>query len=148
MISPDLIDRTRLGTGFYSIISIRYQKHSVSFLIKKILIIDDELDLCAVLIKALGRENYTVDCAFSLSEVEDKLRDHPQVILLDNNMPDGTGLEYLQMHPVEFMGTTVIMITADVNPLLEMKARQEGVDIFINKPFSVSSLKEVLRQSA
>ena len=63
-------------------------------------------------------------------------------------MPDGTGLEYLQMHPVEFMGSRIIMITADTNPVLEMKARKEGVDIFIVKPFSVSSLKEALRQSA
>ena len=117
-------------------------------IIKKILIIDDELDLCAVLKKALSYENYTVDCAYSLSEADSKLKDRPSVILLDNNMPDGTGLEYLQMHPVEFMGTIVIMITADANPGLEMKARQEGVEIFIKKPFSVSNLKEVLRHSA
>jgi len=126
---------------------IRYQNNSVSHYIKKILIIDDEFDLCAVLKKALGRDNYSVECAYSLSEADNKLKDHPQVVLLDNNMPDGTGLEYLQMHPVEFMGSMVIMITADANPALEKKARQEGVDVFIRKPFSVGRIREALRQS-
>jgi DNA-binding response OmpR family regulator len=89
-----------------------------------------------------------VDCAYSLSEAQMKLKDNPNVILLDNNMPDGTGLEYLQMHPVEFMGSKVIMMTADPNPMLEMKARQEGVDTIIKKPFSVSNLKELIKRSA
>lgn len=126
---------------------IRYQNNSVSFLIKKILIIDDELDLCSLLKKALTPENYTVDCAYNLSEANNKLGDHPNVILLDYNLPDGTGLEYLQMHPVQFMGTVVIMITADANPSLEWKARQQGVDAFIMKPFSVRGIKELIRQS-
>jgi DNA-binding response OmpR family regulator len=112
------------------------------------LIIDDESDLCSLLKKALMPDNYAVDCAYSLSEADNKLRDHPNIILLDNNLPDGTGLEYLQMHPVQFMGTVVILITADANPVLELKDRQEGVDAFIIKPFSVRSIKELLRQSA
>jgi DNA-binding response OmpR family regulator len=82
-------------------------------IIKKILIIDDELDLCAVLKKVLGRENYTVDCAYSLSEVEGKLKDSPNVICWTTICPDEQGIEYLQMHPTEFVGTIVIMITAD-----------------------------------
>jgi DNA-binding NtrC family response regulator len=83
-----------------------------------------------------------------LSEAENKLREDPQVILLDNNMPDGTGLEYIQMHPVDFIGRKVIMMTADPNPVLEIKARQEGINTFIKKPFSFSNLKELIRQPA
>ena len=89
-----------------------------------------------------------MDCAYSLSEADSKLNDSPSVILLDNNMPDGTGLEYLQMHPLQFMGTYVIMITADINPTLEKKATLEGVDAFINKPFTIHSIRELIRQSA
>ena len=112
------------------------------------MIIDDEFDLCSLLKKALTLENYAVECAYSLSEADNKLKDHPNIILLDNNLPDGTGLEYLQMHPVQFMKTVVIMITADANPVLERKAREEGVAVFVKKPFSVKSIKELLRQSA
>jgi len=89
-----------------------------------------------------------VDCAYSLSEANDKLDEHPSVILLDINMPDGSGLEYLQMHPVQFMGTIVIMITADSSPVLEKKAREEGVEGFIKKPFSLHNIWEVIKQSA
>jgi DNA-binding NtrC family response regulator len=127
---------------------IRYQNHNVSPFIKKILIIDDETDLCSLLKRVLTHDNFTVDCAYSLSEADNKMQEHPHIVLLDNNLPDGTGLEYLQMHPVQFMGTIVIMISADASPSLERKAMQEGVYIFINKPFSVRGIREVIRQTA
>jgi DNA-binding response OmpR family regulator len=115
---------------------------------KTILIIDDEPDLCALLKAALIGENYIVECAFSLSEAERKLNSHFKVVLLDNNLPDGTGLEYIQTHPVQFQESFVIMISADSNPVLEMKAKQEGVDAFIHKPFSVRSVKELIKRVA
>jgi DNA-binding response OmpR family regulator len=127
---------------------IRYQNHNVSPFIKKILIIDDETDLCSLLKTVLTYDNFTVDCAYSLSEADNKMREHPNIVLLDNNLPDGTGLEYLQMHQVEFIGMTVIMISADASPTLERKAIQEGVDVFVNKPFSVRGIREIIRQTA
>ncbi len=115
---------------------------------KTILIIDDEPDLCGLLKLALSLEDFQVECASSLSEADEKLNGHPRVVLLDNNLPDGTGLEYIQMHPVKFMESYVIMISADPNPSLQQKAKQEGVDQFINKPFSVRNLRELIRQIA
>jgi len=106
------------------------------------------VDICSVLSRALTRDDYAVDCAYSLSEANGKLDEHPSVILLDNNMPDGSGLEYLQMHPVQFMGTFVIMITADTSPVLEQKAKEEGVEAFVKKPFSIHNVWELIRQSA
>jgi two-component system, OmpR family, KDP operon response regulator KdpE len=115
---------------------------------KTILIIDDETDLCALLKMALVRDDYAVDCAFSLSEAEKKLEDHPSVVFLDNNLPDGTGLEYLQRHPIIFKEIHVIMISADPSPALEHRAKKEGIHSFMHKPFSLFSLKQIIKSFA
>lgn len=115
---------------------------------KTILIIDDEQDLCAVLKRALSIEDFTVDCAFSLTEAGIKLQSHPEIVLLDNNLPDGTGLNYLHRHSVDFQKTYVIMITADSSLSLELNAKKEGVRAFIHKPFSVSMVKDLIQNAA
>jgi DNA-binding NtrC family response regulator len=115
---------------------------------KKILVIDDEEDFCELIKNILSRENFLVDCAFTLEEAEGKLRDHPQIILLDINLPDGSGLDYLQMHPAPFMYSSVIVITADPTESVKEKAAQEGTVAFLSKPFSVQTIRDMVRQVA
>jgi DNA-binding NtrC family response regulator len=115
---------------------------------KKILVIDDEKDFCELIKNILLKENFLVDCAFSLEEAEGKLRDHPQIVLLDNSLPDGSGLDYLQMHPVTFMNSSVIVITADPTELIKEKATREGTVAFLSKPFSVQAIRDMVRRVA
>jgi DNA-binding response OmpR family regulator len=115
---------------------------------KKILVIDDEKDFCELLKNILARENFVVDCAFTLEEAEEKLREHPQIVLLDNNLPDGSGLDYLQMHPVPFMNSSVIVITADPRESIKEKAAREGTVAFLAKPFSVQAIRDMVRYVA
>src|ERR1700712_4330312 len=112
----------------------------------KVLIIDDEKDLCELIRKTLVKENYEVQCAYDLKEAGNKLGDHPQIVLLDNNLPDGSGLDFLRMHPVEFFNCTVIMMTADATPNIRGAANSEGIADFIEKPFSVRLIKDVLNR--
>lgn len=111
----------------------------------RILIIDDETDLCHLLKMVLLKESFLVDCAFSLMDASQKLLLHPRIIFLDNNLPDGSGLEYFHDHPEEFVESSVILITADGNPLTKMLAMNNGIDIFIQKPFSVKAIKEIIK---
>jgi response regulator of citrate/malate metabolism len=74
----------------------------------------------------------------------EKLQAHANIIILDNNLPDGTGLEYLQMHPEDFMESYVIMITANPSTVLRRDATCEGIRAFLPKPFSVTLMKEIL----
>ena len=115
---------------------------------KKILVIDDEKDFCELIKNILLKENFVVDCAFTLEEAEGKLRDHPQIVLLDNNLPDGSGLDYLQMHPVPFMNSSVIVITADPTESIKEKAAREGTTAFLSKPFSVQTIRDMVRRVA
>lgn len=59
---------------------------------KKILIIDDETDLCLLLKDYFTRKQYEVYVCNTLSEGERTLNDvHPDILFLDNNLPDGVG---------------------------------------------------------
>ena len=114
---------------------------------KSILIIDDERDLCEVISRVLKKEGFAVECAFNLAEAAQKLGAHPDIIILDNNLPDGTGLEYIHMHPVEFMQSFVILITADPNKDLQKDASVVGINTFLTKPFSVYRVKEIIKSA-
>jgi len=113
-----------------------------------VLIIDDEKDLCRLLTIALKREKFWVDCAYSLAEARSKLLEHPSIVLLDNNLPDGSGLDFFKEHHKAFHKSCVIMISADVKPETKKNALREGIHIFLQKPFAVGAIKEAIRSIA
>jgi two-component system response regulator PilR (NtrC family) len=112
---------------------------------KKVLIIDDECDLCEIVRIMLMKENYTVECAYNLEEAFQKLLQNPEIILLDNNLPDGTGLDMLEHHPYLLKECTVIMITADFRHSTSQRANAMGLQYFIQKPFTLNRIREIVR---
>lgn len=61
---------------------------------KKALIIDDEVDLCLLLKTYLNRRNYDVYYSHTLSEGMVQFNQiKPDILFLDNNLPDGIGWE-------------------------------------------------------
>ena len=114
-------------------------------IMKTVLIIDDEKDLCRLLTIALKREKFGVDCAYSLAEARSKLLEHPSIVLLDNNLPDGSGLDFFKEHLDAFHKSCVIMISADVKPETKKDALREGISIFLQKPFEVGAIKDAIR---
>ena len=112
---------------------------------KSVLIIDDERDLCEVMSRALKKEGFEVDCAFNLAEARLKLSVKPDIVILDINLPDGSGIDYLQMNPVEFMESYVILITADPSVAVQKKAAYEGIQAYLPKPFSIDLMRELMK---
>src|SRR4051812_29040344 len=109
-----------------------------------VLIIDDEKDLCRLLTISLRKDNFLVACAFNLAEAKLKLLEQPSIVLLDNNLPDGSGLDYLKKHPIDFQKSCVIMISADTGPELRKDALHEGIRAFLQKPFAAKAVKEAI----
>ncbi len=112
---------------------------------KKVLIVDDECDLCEIFRIMLTKENFTVECAYNLEAARQKLLQHPEIILLDNNLPDGTGLDMLEHHPYLLKECTVIMITADFRQSTSQRANAMGLQYFLQKPFTLNSIREIVR---
>ena len=113
-----------------------------------ILIIDDEQDLCLLMKRLLSKENFQVDCAYTLLEAGKKLETRPAIIFLDNNLPDGLGLEYIHVHPQAFVESRIIMISADVSPNIRLQAKEEGVIAFLQKPFTSLTVQELIKTVA
>ncbi len=106
---------------------------------RTLLIVDDEVDVCRLLRRALLKHFQKVECAHTLNDgYAIAASFQPDVILLDNNLPDGYGLEHITDFKLATQSTRIVMISA-------MDIRQEamaaGADAFIGKPVDVQALK-------
>lgn len=103
----------------------------------KILIIDDEVDICYLLSSILRSKNLEVNYVNSLKEATiSLLSQHPKIIFLDNHLPDGLGINYIKQLKENNPGTKVVMITAFDNHSEKSIAFNNGADTFICKPFT------------
>ena len=104
----------------------------------KALIIDDETDICYLLSNILERRNVSSQIAGSLREAEHLLNKQPvpEIIFIDNNLPDGTGMQYIRVIKNRYPQSKVVMITAYDTLTDRDNARKEGADSFLGKPFS------------
>ncbi len=112
----------------------------------KILIIDDEKELCDLTQLILKDENYMVECAHTLKEgIKKWIRLQPSILILDNFLPDGTGLDFIKQVPEVLFKSKVIIITGE-GKLSREQAQNIGVEFFIEKPFSLKVIRELVQE--
>ena len=107
----------------------------------RILLVEDFQDTVIIIKRLLERTGYQVETALTISEAREKMEAMiPDAVILDINLPDGSGLDFLQdlrkVHP----DTPVIMLTAYTELENAVRSLQQGVDDFIPKPFENSYL--------
>jgi two-component system, OmpR family, response regulator len=111
------------------------------------LIIDDESDICFLLSNILRNYNLEVQFVNSINEGKSYLRkNNPEVLFLDNHLPDGYGVDFISYVKKEHAGIKIVMVTAHDTPEDRKKALSEGADVFISKPFSASEIKKAIQQ--
>ena len=109
---------------------------------KRVLIIDDEEDLCLLLKSYLSRRSFDVQVAFELQEGIRKAQDFkPDLLFLDNNMPDGQGWEKAGWFLEALPQTRIILMSAfkPANPL----PGNQRINI-LEKPISFQSVDDML----
>jgi len=112
------------------------------------LIIEDEKDISYLLSGILSQRGITTVSASSLLEAEHIDKELlPQIIFLDNHLPDGLGINYISSLKKRFPAAKIIMITAHDNLSDREKAKDEGVDFFITKPFSRDLIYRTVEQA-
>ena len=111
----------------------------------KILIIDDEKELCELIELILKGENYKIDCAYTLKEGRKKwMNQQPSILILDHFLPDGSGLDLIEHEPGILFKSKVIMITGDLTS--KSRAEDLGIEFFIQKPFSLKTIRELVQE--
>ncbi|MDR0517363.1 MAG: response regulator transcription factor [Fibromonadaceae bacterium] len=107
---------------------------------KKILVVDDECDICEILLFNLENEGYEVDTAFSAEEAIKKLTPEHDLILLDVMMSGMSGFRLAEKFRKEGCNVPIIFLTAKDTENDMLTGFSVGADDYISKPFS---LKEV-----
>ncbi|MBS1600279.1 MAG: response regulator [Bacteroidetes bacterium] len=111
---------------------------------KKVLIIEDEAEMCFLLELLLNEKETRVEHVKSIAAAKEFLRhDQPSVILLDNRLPDGYGMEFLVYLKSNYPDIKIIMISG-MDREAEDAAIENGADLFMNKPFTREHLTQAL----
>lgn len=103
----------------------------------KVLIIDDETDICYLLSTLLKQKNLDTAYVNTLSDATKALqKDHPEIVFIDNHLPDGLGMNYIGYIKSNYPEAKIVMITAHDTSADRNKALSVGADYFIGKPFT------------
>ena len=112
----------------------------------QILIIEDEGEMCLLLEMILHGKNNEIDHVKTVSSAKDYLAEHqPSLILLDNRLPDGLGVDFLPYLKSTYPDIKIIMISAK-DSSAEDVALENGANIFLAKPFSKQQLFDSISQ--
>lgn len=80
---------------------------------KRVLIIDDETDFCLLMKNYFSRRNFEVYISHTLAEGMKNLEStKPDIIFLDNNLPDGLGWEKTEFIIQHYPHTQINLISA------------------------------------
>ncbi|MDB5202330.1 MAG: response regulator receiver protein [Ferruginibacter sp.] len=114
----------------------------------KVLIYDDDADIlevCSAILRIQGHEVDVRDnCRTLLEDIETY---KPEVIMMDNWLPDIGGVKAIQLikEQEKFVTTPVIFFSA--NSHVEELAKEAGADFVLKKPFDMAALQKIVVQA-
>jgi len=117
---------------------------------KKILIVEDDPKNMKVMLMVLRPHGYTLLEATDGEEaLEIAIRDKPDLILMDMQLPKMSGLEVtkkLRQMPA-FKHTTIMAVTASAMKGDEAKIIEAGCDVYISKPINTRELPGIIAET-
>jgi DNA-binding NtrC family response regulator len=112
----------------------------------RVMIVDDDAEMRALLRDALEREGYQVREHAAGHELMARMAEwEPAAVILDKEMAGWNGLALLKDIRQHHSHTPVVLVTAFGGSEVEAEARRLGAAYYMDKPFRVSRLLEVLR---
>ena len=112
------------------------------------LIVDDDTIASEVLAELVADQGFTTACAGSVQAARDLLATHPDVILLDLVLPDGSGIELLREATTRDANTQVVVVTGHASLETSIEAMRHGATDYLLKPINLSQLRGVLSRVA
>ncbi len=114
----------------------------------RLLIIDDDKDICLVLSKFLMKNNYEVDVAHRGDEGLKLLRTHDYTLILcDYRLPDFTGVEMLRKIKLLQPTVAVIIITGYSDVRTAVETFRYGANDYVTKPLYPDELLMTIRET-
>lgn len=118
---------------------------------KKVLIIEDEGDMCLLLNIMLNGKEMELDHVKNLVAAEEYLqKEKPSVVILDNKLPDGFGIDFISYIKSRYPAIKIIMISGYDGSARDV-ALENGANLFLEKPFTrdqlYNAIKVLLKES-
>jgi len=112
---------------------------------KKVLVIEDEGEIGLLLNIILNEKDFELDYVKDLSSADEYLqKEQPSVIILDNKLPDGFGVDFISYIKKKYAAIKIIMISGFASA--RDVALANGADMFFEKPFSKDELNNSLNK--
>jgi DNA-binding NtrC family response regulator len=113
-----------------------------------VLLVDDEPATQFGFSRFLGNVGYNVSAVGTLADARRSLStSRYDAILLDMNLPDGNGVEYIREVRDSLPDVAIVMITGGGDIPSAVSAMQQGADHFLTKPVNLPDLDVFLRKS-
>jgi DNA-binding response OmpR family regulator len=118
-----------------------------------ILIVDDDAELAAMLVRLFSREHWATQTVLTAGDAERALGQlRPDIVLLDAMLPDGNGFELARRWRAAYPALGVVMLTARGDPIDRAIGLEIGADDYLPKPFEprelVARLRALLRRTS
>ena len=111
---------------------------------QKILVVDDEANVCQSIKKVLSRKGYDVSQALTVEDAVTLIKEMSfDLVITDLMIPGTSGLELLQIIRDHYPELEVIMITGYASIESAVKATKLGASAYLPKPFTPDELTKV-----
>lgn len=112
----------------------------------RLLLVEDQPDLERMLTASMGREGILVDAAGTLAMAQEAIETVSyDVVVLDRGLPDGDGLDLVQVLRKRQPGVPVLVLSAMNSVANRIDGLDMGADDYLTKPFVFDELLARLR---
>ena len=117
----------------------------------KVLLVEDNKRLGPLIQQNLKKDNFITDIALNLEEADECLKNFKyDLMLLDLNLPDGDGIQFLKKVRDRKQYLPVLILTANALICSKIKGLEIGADDYVTKPFQheelVARMRSILRR--
>lgn len=116
---------------------------------QRVLILDDESSLRTALFRVLDRKGLNVITANKIEEAKVLCQGdtHIDLAIVDLNLPDGDGIEFMTYLKGMSPATEVIILTGHATIESAIRATQKGAFHFVTKPFNLEELMSLIEKA-
>ncbi|MDJ1467944.1 response regulator [Cytophagaceae bacterium DM2B3-1] len=117
---------------------------------KKVLVVDDSLYMRTLIKDALSEAGFEIVGMAATGEaaIDMAIELQPDIVTLDNILPDMLGIDILKVFKEEEMQSKVVMISAVGQQSVVAEGLSLGASDYIVKPFTAEQLVEAIRKIA
>ena len=108
----------------------------------RVLLVEDTLDVASAIVASFAKRGHALDHAATAAAARDFLSVQAyDLVILDINLPDGSGIDILRDLRREKRATPVLMLTARIDVEDRIEALDLGADDYLTKPFDLRELE-------